>query len=82
MREDVEGALDGCMSLYRERRDVKVDFMTEQMEHFLRAIVAALAAEGRIALLFLTLGGVRVAAVLCFHEDGEALLYNRGYEPD
>ncbi len=32
-------------------------------------------------LFFLTLGGVRAAAVLCFCGSEESLLYNSGYDP-
>jgi CelD/BcsL family acetyltransferase involved in cellulose biosynthesis len=78
----LEAALDDFLRLCRESRSDKDAFMTDQMERFFRAIVAALAAEERIELLFLTLGGVRVAAVLCFRGDGEALLYNSGYDPN
>jgi CelD/BcsL family acetyltransferase involved in cellulose biosynthesis len=77
----VKEAVDDFMRLYRESRADKAAFMTEEMERFFRAIVAALADEGRIEIIFLTLGGVRVAAVLCFCENGEALLYNSGYDP-
>jgi CelD/BcsL family acetyltransferase involved in cellulose biosynthesis len=47
----------------------------------MRRMVAAMAAEDRIELVFLTLGGVRTAAVLCFREPEETLLYNSGYDP-
>ena len=77
----VTAALDDFLRLYRGSRSDKAAFMTEQMESFFRAIVSALAAEGKVELLFLTLGGVRVAAVLCFCGDEESLLYNSGYDP-
>ena len=79
---DVEAALDDFLRLYRQSRADKVAFMTEEMERFFRVIVAALAAEAQVELLFLTLGGVRVAAVLCFCTRDESLLYNSGYDPD
>lgn len=79
---EVEAALDDFLRLYRESRADKAAFMTEEMERFFRAIVAALAAEEQVELLFLALGGVRVAAVLCFCADDESLLYNSGYDPD
>jgi CelD/BcsL family acetyltransferase involved in cellulose biosynthesis len=78
---DVEAALDDFLRLHRESRSDKAAFMTEQMETFMRRMVAAMAAEGRIELIFLSLGGVRTAAVLCFRGDGETLLYNSGYDP-
>ena len=78
---DVEAALDDFLRLHRSRAD-KAAFMTEEMERFFRVIVAALAAEAQVELLFLTLSGVRVAAVLCFCASDESLLYNSGYDPD
>src|SRR3989337_142934 len=68
----LRGALDDFLRLYRISRTDKAAFMTEQMERFFRAIVAALVAEGRLELIFLTLGGVRTAAVLSFPAAGEA----------
>jgi CelD/BcsL family acetyltransferase involved in cellulose biosynthesis len=79
--KSVDAALEDFLRLYRESRSDKAAFMTDQMERFFSAIVGALAAEGQTELLFLNLGGVRVAAVLCFRGDGEALLYNSGYDP-
>ena len=79
---DVEAALDDFLRLYRQSRADKAAFMNEKMERFFRVIVAALAAEAQVELLFLTLSGVRVAAVLCFCTSDEALLYNSGYDPD
>jgi CelD/BcsL family acetyltransferase involved in cellulose biosynthesis len=79
---EVAAALDDFLRLYRESRADKAAFMTEEMERFFRAIVAALAAEEQVELIFLALGGVRVAAVLCFCADDECLLYNSGYDPD
>lgn len=77
----VKAALDDFLRLYRDGRSDKAAFMTERMERFFRAIVSALADEGRIELLFLSLDGARAATVLCFCADGEALLYNSGYAP-
>ena len=79
---DVEAALDDFLRLYRQSRADKAAFMNEKMERFFRVIVAALAAEAQVELLFLTLSGVRVAAVLCFCTSDESLLYNSGYDPD
>jgi CelD/BcsL family acetyltransferase involved in cellulose biosynthesis len=78
----VEAAIDDFLRLYRQSRTDKAAFMTEQMERFFRAIVSTLAAEGHVELLFLTLGGVRTAAVLCFCGGDQSLLYNSGYHPD
>jgi CelD/BcsL family acetyltransferase involved in cellulose biosynthesis len=50
------------------------------MEGFFRRVVPALATEGGVEMIFLKLGGVRAACVLCFRTDGDLLLYNSGYE--
>ncbi len=76
----LEAALDDFLRLYRQSRTEKVAFMTGEMERFFRSMVCALAAEGGIEIIFLTLGGVRVAAVLCFCAGEESLLYNSGYD--
>lgn len=78
---DVEAALDDFLRLHRSRAD-KAAFMTDEMERFFRVIILALAAEGQVEIIFLNLGGVRVAAVLCFCDSDESLLYNSGYDPD
>jgi CelD/BcsL family acetyltransferase involved in cellulose biosynthesis len=79
---DVEAALDDFLWMHRESRADKAAFMTERMERFFRRLVLTLAAESQIEMIFLKLGGVRVACVLCFRGDGETLLYNSGYHPD
>ena len=78
----VEAALEDFLRLYRDSRSDKAEFMMPEMERFFRSIVAALAAEGQVELFFLTLNGVRAAAVLCFCGGDESLLYNSGYDPD
>jgi CelD/BcsL family acetyltransferase involved in cellulose biosynthesis len=75
----VESALNDFLALYAESRTEKADFMTERMERFFRAIIGALAAEGKVEVMFLKLGGLRVAGVLCFCGGDESLLYNSGY---
>jgi CelD/BcsL family acetyltransferase involved in cellulose biosynthesis len=78
---DLEPALGDFLWMLRESRADKAGFMTSRMERFFRALVLALAAERRIEMCFLRLGGKRTAAVLCFRGDGETLLYNSGYDP-
>jgi CelD/BcsL family acetyltransferase involved in cellulose biosynthesis len=79
--EDVTAALDDFVRQHKSSRSDKETFMTEQMEQFFRRVVPALAAEGAVEMIFLRLGGVRAACVLCFRTDGDLLLYNSGYEP-
>lgn len=76
-----EAALDDFLWMLRESRADKAEFMTEQMERFFRRLVVTLAAESLIEMIFLKLGGKRVACVLCFRGERETLLYNSGYDP-
>jgi len=78
---EVEAGLDDFLRLHGAARSDKAAFMTERMARFFRRIVSALAREGLVEMIFLTLNGVRVASVLCFRAEGELLLYNSGYDP-
>ena len=78
---EIEAALDDFVRLYSASRADKAAFLSGQMERFFRRIPVALAAEGLVELAFLTLGGRRAAAVLCFRSEDEVLLYNSGYDP-
>jgi len=78
---DVEAALDDFLHLHVTSRAEKAAFMTTQMARFFRARVSALAREGLLEMIFLTLDGVKTAGVLCFRAEEELLLYNSGYDP-
>jgi CelD/BcsL family acetyltransferase involved in cellulose biosynthesis len=77
---EVSGALDEFLHLHTSSRIEKARFMTEPMKRFFRRVVTALADEGLVHLYFLTLDGVRAAAVLCFNGPNDLLLYNSGYD--
>lgn len=77
----IDAAMDEFLWQHTESRTDKAAFMTEQMERFFRNVVRALAAEGLVEMVFLTLDGKRVASVLCFRGEDEVLLYNSGYDP-
>ena len=79
---EVVAALDDFLRLHTASRAEKAAFMTDQMTRFFRRLVSALAEEGLLEMIFLRLGGKRVAAVLCFRGEGETLLYNSGYDPE
>ena len=79
--DEIAGAMDDFFRLHIMSRTDKAAFMTPQMQQFFRRVVAALALEGKARLYFLRLNGVRVAAVICFAEETEHLLYNSGYDP-
>jgi CelD/BcsL family acetyltransferase involved in cellulose biosynthesis len=78
--EDVTAAMDDFVRQHKTSRTDKETFMTPQMEGFFRRVVPVLASEGAVEMIFLRLGGVRAACVLCFRTDSELLLYNSGYE--
>ena len=78
--EDVTAGMDDFLKQHKTSRSDKETFMTPQMEGFFRRVVPALATEGGVEMIFLKLGGVRAACVLCFRTDGDLLLYNSGYE--
>ena len=78
---EAEASLDAFLQMMRDSRADKADFMTPQMESFFRALVVNLAAEGLVEMIFLKLGGMRTACVLCFRAGNESLLYNSGYDP-
>lgn len=77
----IESALDDFLRMLRESRSDKAAFMTPEMERFFRSLAVAVTQEGVAEMLFLRLGGVRTAGVLCFRAEDEVLLYNSGYDP-
>ncbi len=79
--DEAASALDDFLWMLRESRADKAEFMTPQMESFFRKVVASLASEGLIEIIFLKLGGKRAACVLCFRARDESLLWNSGYDP-
>ncbi len=79
--DEVEAALDDFLRMHTASRAEKAAFMIGGVEPFFRRIVSALAQEGLVEMVFLRLGGVRVAGVLCFRSEDEVLLYNSGYDP-
>lgn len=79
--DSLNAAMDDFLRMHVESRAEKAEFMTPEMERFFRRIAPALAAEGMAEMVFLRLGGRRVAGVLCFRSGDEMLLYNSGYEP-
>ncbi len=78
---DVTVGMETFFWMLRESRADKAAFMTTEMESFFRNLVPSLAGGGLAELVFLRLAGIRTAAVVCLHADGETLLYNSGYDP-
>lgn len=79
--DGITGAMDDFLRMHTASRAEKAAFMTAPMERFFRRVVPSLAAEGMAEMVFLRLGGTRVAALLTFRTEDELHLYNSGYDP-
>ena len=77
---EVAEGMDDFLRLMTLKSD-KAQFMTPTMERFFRRIGPAMAEEGFAGLYVFELGGRRVAAVFCFEDAQETLLYNSGFDP-
>jgi CelD/BcsL family acetyltransferase involved in cellulose biosynthesis len=74
--------VDIFLHLFRDSRQDKAAFLTEQMESFFRSIARAMAEQKLLRLNILELDKKPVAATMCFDYRDTVYLYNSGYEPD
>lgn len=79
-RADLEGFVPRFFDLFRENPE-KAAFLTPDIEHFFKLVIAAAAALGLVRFGLLEIGGSIAAAVLYFDYRGRACLYNSGYRP-
>lgn len=70
------------ISLMRQSRADKDEFMTPERERFFQNITQRMAELGQLQLYFLDMDGSTVATSLCFDYGGSRLLYNSGYDPE
>ncbi len=70
------------ISLMRQSRTDKDEFMTPERERFFHNITQRMAELGRLQLYFLDMDGATVATCLCFDYGGSRLLYNSGYDSE
>ncbi len=70
------------ISLMRQSRADKDEFMTPEREVFFQNITQRMAELGQLQLYFLDMDGSTVATALCFDYGGSRLLYNSGYDPE
>ena len=70
------------ISLMRQSRADKDEFMTPERERFFQNITQRMAELGQLRLYFLDMDGSTVATSLCFDYGGSRLLYNSGYDPE
>ncbi|MQF95711.1 MAG: GNAT family N-acetyltransferase [SAR202 cluster bacterium] len=70
------------ISLMRQSRPDKDEFMTPEREGFFHNVTQRMAELGQLQLYFLEMEGKAVATSLCFDYSGSRLLYNSGYDPE
>ncbi|MDA0263173.1 MAG: GNAT family N-acetyltransferase [Chloroflexi bacterium] len=74
--------LDEFISLMRQSRPDKDEFMTPEREAFFHSMTQRMAELGRLKLYFLDMDGSTVATCMCFDYRDSRLLYNSGYDPE
>jgi len=79
---EVAERLGEFISLMRQSRPDKDEFMTPEREKFFYNITQRMAELGQLKLYFLDMDGSSVATSLCFDYSGSRLLYNSGYDPE
>ncbi len=74
--------VDIFLSLFRNSRQDKADFLTREIESFFRTAADIMAEQGLLRLNILELSGLPVAATMCFDYKDIVYLYNSGYDPN
>ena len=80
--EEVSARLSEFLSLMRQSRTDKNEYMTPERERFFYSIADRMAQLDRVKLYFLEINGEAVATSLCFDYGSSRLLYNSGYDPE
>jgi CelD/BcsL family acetyltransferase involved in cellulose biosynthesis len=78
----LEAALDAFFPILRASGPHKVEFLTPQVEAFIRSACRRLEERGWLRLQFIKADGRLTAATLGFTVSGTWHLYNSGYEPE
>ena len=81
-QQEVADNLAEFISLMRQSRADKDQYMTPERLRFFEAITQRMAQMGAVKLFFLEVEGQRVATSLCFDYESSRLLYNSGYNPE
>ena len=80
--EQVAERLGEFISLMRQSRADKDEYLTAERERFFQCITQRMAQQGALKLFFLEVEGQAVATSLCFDYGSSRLLYNSGYNPE
>ena len=78
----VSGYMDTFLSMFRESRQDKADFLTEKKEAYFRLLADNMSEAGLLKFGILSLDGKPVACIMCFDYDDCVYLYNSGYDPE
>ena len=81
-QEDIADNLAEFVSLMRQSRAEKDQYMTPGRLQFFQRITQRMSQLGAIKLFFMEVEGQRVATSLCFDYASSRLLYNSGYNPE
>ena len=81
-QEQVAEKLGEFISLMRQSRADKDQYLTLEREQFFQRITQRMAQLGSLKLFFMEVEGQAVAASLCFDYASSRLLYNSGYNPE
>ena len=82
--EDNDSILDSIdlfLRLFRQSREDKAIFLTNQIESFFRSLIEATARPGLLRFGILELNASPVAVVMYFDYNNSVFLYNNGYDP-
>jgi CelD/BcsL family acetyltransferase involved in cellulose biosynthesis len=78
----LEAAIDAFFPILRASGAHKAEFLTPEVESFIRAACRSLEERGWLRLQFIEAGGKLTAATLGFTVSGTWHLYNSGYQPE
>ena len=78
-QQEIIDNLEDFVSLMRQSRVDKDEFMTPERVNFFQRMTQRMAQLGAIKLFFMEVEGQRVATSLCFDYAASRLLYNSGY---
>ncbi len=78
----IPSAVEEFIALHQLSSKDKEDFMTPEMQTFLRELAALAYAEGWLKLAFLKLDDRMAASYFCFDYRNDILVYNSGYDPE
>ena len=74
--------VDLFLRFFRESREDKERFLSDEIEAYFRDLIALAARQGMLRLGTLEINNVPVAITLCFDYQNDVYLYNSSYDPN